>query len=55
MELMQATSTRGAVSTMTSTVTSDDEDEHHRKVGNNRDQASREAHHLSRLRSTKQN
>jgi BTB/POZ domain-containing adapter for CUL3-mediated RhoA degradation protein len=54
MELMQATSTRGAVSSMTSH-NSDDEDEHNRKNASNSKEGRETNHHIGRIRSTKQN
>jgi len=53
MELMQATSTRGAVS-MTSH-NSDDEEEHNRNSKSNGKEGKDSSHHIGRIRSTKQN
>lgn len=53
MELMQATSTRGAVGSKS--YGSDDEDENHRKASTSSREPSRDSHHgLNRLRTTKQ-
>lgn len=53
MELMQATSTRGAVGSLQSHASDDEEDAHNRKSQSQDNQ--KNSHGIGRLRSTKQN